>query len=380
MTSRSFHSCEEARSRARRRLPRLVFDFVDGAAGGEIAAAENLAAFARIKLGPRVLVEVRDRSLATRLLGRGMGLPFGIAPMGMCNLTWPGADRMLAAESVRRDIPLCVSTAASTSLEAMHDATGGRAWFQLYVTGSQDAALSLVERAAAAGYEVLVLTVDVPVVAPRPRDRRNGFETPFRMRPRQFVDFALHPRWSLSTLAAGIPRFGNFTEGTGTKGFDRNASRAGANWSFLETLRSRWKGRLVVKGVMHPDDARRIKSAGADAIYVSNHGGRQLDAAPPAIDVLPAIRNAVGPDYRLIIDSGVRSGGDVVKAIARGADFVMIGRAALYAIGADGARGLATLLDLFAEEIGVVLAQLGLGRVDELGPAVPYDTKETPRS
>lgn len=355
-----------ARAGARRRLPRIVFDFIDGAAGQETAAGGNREALSALRLMPRVLAGANGSRLETPLLGSTFGLPFGIAPMGMCNLAWPGADQMLADLARGRQIPLGVSTASSTTLEALFERSGGKAWFQLYVTGSPDDALDLVSRAAAAGYQHLILTVDVPKVAPRPRDQRNGFSTPFRMRPSQFLDFACHPAWSLSTLRAGVPRTANFD---GIAAFNRHASRGGANWDFLTRLREHWRGQLIVKGVLHPDDACRIRSAGADAIYVSNHGGRQLDAAPPAIARLRAVRAAVGPEYPLIFDSGVRSGEDVVKALACGANFVMLGRAALYAIGAGGERALEALVDGFSDGVGTCLAQLGLDRPQDVTAA-----------
>jgi (S)-mandelate dehydrogenase len=373
------HGVDDARCLALRRLPRIIFDFIDGAAGQETAAGLNRSALSAIRLAPRVLGDVAGNNLGRTILGLPMRLPFGIAPMGMCNLAWPGADRMLAAEAQRRTIPLCVSTASSTPLEDMLRLTDGQAWFQLYVSGSADAGMAMSERAAAAGYGTLILTVDVPKVAPRPRDVRNGFQTPFRLRPSQFLDFALHPRWSLSTLHTGVPTTANFRLDNGGNRFDRHASRAGANWEFLDRLRASWKGRLIVKGVLNPDDAVRIRDAGADAVYVSNHGGRQLDAAPAAITMLPLVRAAVGAGYPLLFDSGIRSGEDIVKALASGADFVLLGRPMLYALGADGARGLTDLVDALQEDIAVTLAQIGLRRVQDidhraLGATAPINT------
>ncbi|MBM3572919.1 MAG: alpha-hydroxy-acid oxidizing protein, partial [Alphaproteobacteria bacterium] len=310
--SAAIHCVEDARRRARRRMPRVIFDFVDGAAGTEAGERLNRTALAGIRLQPRVLVNVEGRCLSQRLLGQDFGLPFGIAPMGMCDLTWPGADTMLAVEAARRRIPLCVSSASSTSLEDMWAAAREQAWFQLYVGASIDQAMGLAERAATCGYRVLVLTVDVPQVARRIRDLHNGFRVPFRIGPRLALDFARHPRWSLSTLLHGRPSPKNFDTPAGTNGFVRDAGRGGVDWAFLARLRRSWRGALVVKGVLSAADAMRIRDSGADAIYVSNHGGRQLDSAPPAIEMLPRIRAAVGGDFPLIFDSGVRSGEDVV--------------------------------------------------------------------
>ena len=364
----------EARRLAQKRLPRLVFDYIDGAAGQETAAATNAADLALIKLAPRVLADLQAPELGTSFLGKEYAVPFGIAPMGMCNLAWPGSDQVLASLAHKMGMPLGVSTAASSPMERMLQDSGGQAWFQLYVSGSAEAGLAMAQRAAQAGYETLVLTVDVPKVAPRPRDVRNGFQMPFRMQPRHFVDFALHPRWSLTTLWAGAPAPANFDHGPG--GFDRHASRAGANWDFLARLRDQWRGRLVVKGVMHPDDAERIARMGADAIYVSNHGGRQLDAAPSAISALHQIRQRLGPSFPLVFDSGVRTGEDIVKALACGAHMVMLGRPVLYALAARGEDGLHQWLGALRQELEVVLSQLGLSRTQDVGPqnlaAVPF--------
>ena len=359
------HTHTDARRLAKKRLPRLVFDYIDGAAGQETASEGNMAGLAQIKLAPRVLADLQLPNLGTPFLGRVYKLPFGISPMGMCNLACPGADLVLAAMAAEMAMPLGVSTAASTPLEQMFKASGGQAWFQLYVSGTAESGLALAQRAAQAGYETLVLTVDVPKVAPRPRDVRNGFQMPFRIRPQQFLDFALHPRWSLATLWAGAPAPANFDPSQG--GFDRHATRAGANWAFLDRLRAQWRGRLIVKGVMHPDDAQRIQAAGADAIYVSNHGGRQLDSAPSAISALHHIRQRLGPEYPLVFDSGVRSGEDIVKALACGANVVMLGRPVLYALAANGERGLRQWLSGLTEEIAVALSQLGLSSTQALG-------------
>lgn len=344
----------------------MMFDFVDGAAGQELGAHMNRTAISNVRLQPRVLVDVADRSLKSRLLGCDFNLPVGIAPMGMCNLTWPDADQVLADEVRCRNVPLCLSCAASSTMETMYDMTEGKAWFQLYVVNDAESAMQMVDRAEKTGYRVLVLTVDVPQVSRRVRDLKNGFQVPFNFGAKQVLDFACHPEWSLRTLAHGIPRTVNFESEDRTGGFARDASRAGATWNFLRTLRQRWRGKLVVKGVLSAEDAVRIRDAGADAIYVSNHGGRQLDSAPPAILALPLVRAAVGPNFPLIFDSGVRSGEDVVKALALGADFVMLGRPALYAIGADGARGLTTLFNMFASDIDVTLAQIGMRTVGEV--------------
>ncbi len=373
-------STEDARRLAQRRLPRLIFDFIEGAAGREVGTTRNQSQFDTIMLRPRVMADVAERATTTSLLGQEFGLPVGIAPMGMCNLAWPHADRHLAEVAKAFDIPVCLSSAASSTIEDMGAWAGSLAWFQLYFGQSAEASLMMADRARQAGYETLILTVDVPQVSRRIRDLRNGFGVPFTMTPQAFWDFATHPRWSLSTLRNGPPSPKNFDADHGTGRFDRGASRAGANWEFLKRLRDSWHGKLIVKGVTAGEDARQISRLGADAVYVSNHGGRQLDSVPPAIDLLPLIRDAVGADMPMIFDSGVRSGEDVVKALALGADFVMIGRPALFALGAGGAPGLTQLMNAFAEDISVVLAQLGARSVADLGPHSLFPPQHTEQS
>ena len=363
------HSIASARMAARRRMPRMMFDYVDGAAGAERAKQRNYSALDNILLLPRVLVEVEQRRLDCRLFDRHWNSPFGIAPMGMCNLAWPGADDMLANIAVQHGIPIALSTMASSSIEQMRQLAGEQAWFQLYVGGSPEHATNLINRAQAAGYDTLILTVDVPQVPQRPRDLRNGFTVPFKLGLRQFIDFARHPGWSIATLRAGKPVAVNALNARGEPAFDRYADRGGIDWDYLKKLRQQWPGHLIVKGVLCEQDALRIKQQGADAIYVSNHGGRQLDSAPSALSRLPRIRRAVGADFPLLFDSGIRSGEDIVKALALGADFVLLGRAFLYALGARSAAGLDTVVNLLRQDMLSCMAQLGVNRIDELGQA-----------
>ena len=364
--SKPIHCIADARRHAKRRMPRIMFDYIDGAAGAEVANRLNQEHLGQLRMMPRVLVNVAQRDLGTQFLGRTWDLPFGIAPMGMCNLTWPGADRMLADAAKRFNIPMALSTMSSTGLEQVRQWTGDNGWFQLYVGQSEQQAMQLVQRAEEAGYTTLIFTVDVPQVAPRVRDLRNGFKAPLKIGFRQFIDFALHPVWSINTLASGAPGLANFNAGE----FDRDAERGRVDWNFLDRLRETWKGQLIVKGVLSVEDALRIQNTGVDGIYISNHGGRQLDAAPPAIAVLPKLREALGPDYPLLFDSGIRSGEDVVKALAQGANFVMLGRGLLYGLGADGERGLEKVIDLVRNEISITMAQLGCTSIQQINQSV----------
>ncbi len=352
------HSSADARRLARRRLPWMVFDYMDGSAGEEHGAALNRRALQDIRLRSRVLVDVSQRDLSLPVFDHDAKRPFGISPMGMCNLAAPGADLMLARLAAEYKIPHGVSTVASTSLEKIIEVAEGNAWFQLYFSGDGSSALKLVDRAETAGYRTLVITLDVPEVGRRPRELRHGFKMPFRIGPSQFVDFALHPRWSLTTLFKGKPEMANFSEGE----FDRTESRARADWAYLDRLRERWSGKLVVKGVLDAEDAVRLKKAGVDAIQVSSHGGRQLDAAIPPVLALGDIRKAVGDDFPLFYDSGLRSGEDAVKVLASGADFTFLGRILLYAIAAGGEDGLRALWDVLSDEVSLTLAQIGQTR------------------
>ena len=353
----NIHSSEDARRIAQRRLPWMVFDYIDGAAGRETGAARNRAAFDALTLRPRILRDVSQRDLTSSIFGQKTNTPFGISPMGMCNLSGAGADLMLARLAARENVPLGVSTVASTAMEPLIEAAEGNAWFQLYFSGDGVGTFKLVERAKAAGYKTIVLTVDVAEVGRRPRELRHGFTMPFRIGPKQFVDFALHPRWSLTTLFKGRPEMANFD--MPGYSFDRTESRARANWDTLAQLRDMWPGNLVVKGVLDAEDAVMLRDAGVDAVQVSSHGARQLDSAPSPISVLPAIRDAVGPDFPLFFDSGLRSGEDVVKVYDQGADFTFLGRILQFAIAAGGEEGLQRLWDVLRDETSITLAQIG---------------------
>ena len=375
LPSQKIFSIKDARELSRKRLPKLVFDFIDGASGDEKLAEINSRALDQIRLEPKVLRNVEKRSLKKKVLGYEFDFPFGFAPMGMTNLSWPGADSMLAAESARNNIPTCVSMASTTTLEKMYELSEGHSWMQLYIFQDENFVMELLDRAKNTGYEVAILTVDVPVLSRRTRDDKNGFSYPFKIGPKQFFDFATHPTWSLSTLLSGIPKPMNYvTSKSGDGIFKRKESRGSTDWDTLKRVRDKWKGKLIIKGVMSPDDAKQIKEAGADAIQVSNHGGRQLDSATAAINMLPLIRKSVGNDFPLIFDSGIRSGSDIVRALAFGADYAMIGRPVMYAMGADGRKGLRRIVEIIKEEASTTLGLVGLNDINDVTSNIVIDS------
>ena len=374
LPSQKIFSIKDARDLSRKRLPKLVFDFIDGASGDEKLAEINSIALDQIRLEPKVLRNVEKRSLKKKVLNYEFDFPFGFAPMGMTNLSWPKADSMLAAESARNNIPTCVSMASTTTLEKMYELSEGHSWMQLYIFQDENFVMELLDRAKNTGYEVAILTVDVPVLSRRTRDDKNGFAYPFKIGPKQFFDFATHPTWSLSTLLSGIPKPMNYvTSKSGDGIFKRKESRGTTDWDTLKRVRDKWKGKLVIKGVMSPDDAIKIKEAGADAIQVSNHGGRQLDSATAAINMLPLIRKSVGSDFPLIFDSGIRSGSDIVRALAFGADYTMIGRPVMYAMGADGKKGLRRIVEIIKEEVSTTLGLVGLNDINDVTSEIVID-------
>ena len=365
--STKIHTIDDAIRLSKKRLPKLVFDFIDGASGDDKLAEINSTALDQIRLEPKVFRNVENRNLSKKIFDFHFDYPFGFAPMGMTNLSWPEADKMIAKESAYNNIPTCVSMASSTTLEDMFTFSEGHSWMQIYIFQSEEFIMELLKRAEGIGYEVLILTVDVPILSRRARDDRNGFGYPFKIGPKQFLDFALHPQWSLTTLFKGAPQPMNYvTSKSGGQVFRRKESRGATDWNTLKRVRDAWKGKLIIKGVMNSEDALKIKEAGADAIQVSNHGGRQLDSATASINALPLIRKALGDDFPILFDSGIRSGSDILRALALGADFVMFGRPLMYAIGADGAKGLRRIINLIKEELSTNLGLVGLTDINEV--------------
>lgn len=366
--------------RAKARLPGLIFDFIEGGAGNERSVERNLLAWDRIRLIPRVLSLGSERTISTRFLGRTYGAPFGVAPMGLGRLAWPDTDDGLVRAAAAARIPYGLSTAGSTTIERVAELAQGQAWFQIYISTEPRISTNLMQRARSAGIETLMVTVDANNPGRRLRDLRNGFALPFRPKPRVVAQFMLHPRWTLQTLWHGSPRMANLESGSSSStgrmslaGLLKDMAGASLDWSVLARIRDNWSGKLIVKGVLHAGDAKRIADMGVDAISVSNHGGRQLGAAVAPIEVLPDIRAAVGPDFPLLLDSGVRSGEDIAKALALGANFVLLGRPFLFAAAAlGGAAGGPRVIEVLSGELASSLAQLGCASVGELNAGFVY--------
>ncbi len=373
---RDCYSVADIRTRARRRIPRFAFDFLDGGAEDEAAMARSRAAWAAIPLIPRVGCDVARRDPGVELFGRRWAAPFGVAPTGLTGLAWPGADLMIARAAAAANLPVAFSTLATATLEEVAAAVpDGHLWFQLYVPKRLDTAFDLMRRAQALGVRVLLVTMDVAVLGKRERDLRNRFTLPLRPSLRLAWDLATHPRWSLATLRAGPPRFATYVryappEATvGARqlaAFIASEVMPSLTWDVLRRLRDAWQGIFVAKGIVHPEDAEQALRAGADGVIVSNHGGRQLDAAPAPIEALPAVVEAVGERLVVMVDGGVRRGADIARAVAAGSRFVLAARPTLYGAAAGGEAGAARALAILLEELDRTMALLGCRTIDEL--------------
>jgi (S)-mandelate dehydrogenase len=365
---------EDLRSLARRRLPKAIFDFFDGGAEDEVTLRGNRAAFERVKLLPRVLVNVADVDTKVRLFGKEASFPMAIGPTGGIGAGRPGADLMLARAAKAVGIPFTLATPATASIEKAAE-VGGRLWFQLYVVRDRSFREKLVARANSAGYEALLVTVDLPVSGKRERDPRNGFVTPYRPNWRNSHDVIGKPAWLLDILRHGLPQMENF-EGykfSSTKVTDIATAvgremDAGFDWEELKRLRDLWPGKLLLKGVERADDAERAAAMGCDGVVVSNHGGRQLDGAAPTLEALPEITRVIGSRMTILLDGGIRRGVDIVKARALGAQAVLTGRATLFGVMAGGEPGARRALEILSQELERAMRLCGARSVAEIGP------------
>lgn len=377
MNMSSVVNVEDMAVMARKRLPRIAFDYVDGGVDGEVALERNRAAFDRYKLLPRYLVDVDKRSAATRLFGHDYAAPFGISPMGIAGFFRPGADLMLARAAATFGVPYLMSSASCDSIEAAMAQAPETTWFQIYGARNLDITMDLIRRAKTLNVRVLLLTIDTPVMAKRERNLRNGFRRPMKMTPSIILQGLSRPAWTLSYLAnGGIPMMENWRPyaGDGASAndvadlFGTETPAPAQTWDVLKLVREAWPGPLAVKGVLHPDDALKCLEMGADGLVVSNHGGRQLDSAPAPMDVLPAIAEAVSGRMEIMIDSGFRRGSDIAKALCLGAKAALFGRPAMFGVAAAGEAGACKVLDIFRQEFELVMGQAGWTGVDQARP------------
>ena len=366
---------EDLRKLAKKRLPKIAYDFIEGGTDDETGLVTNESAFRQARIVPRYLVDVSVRDQSTTLFGRTYSSPIGIAPTGLAGLFRRGADLMLAEAARDANVPFIMSGSSTGSIEDLGKLAPDHGWYQLY--SSKDEAISedLIKRTADAGLKTLVFTVDVPEGSNRERNQRNGWGRPLKLSLATKLEALEHPAWMLEWLRHGTPYFSNWAKYAGPGASAEKVAdlvayqnRAPMTWKHVERFRSIFKGNFVLKGIMHPDDAIRAHSLGVDGIMVSNHGARQLDNAPSPLHVLPAINEAVGDKMTVMFDGGIRRGLDAIVALCMGAKFVFQGRPTLYGVTAGGIPGAKMALNIFRKEIDVSMAQIGATKISDLGP------------
>ena len=364
---------EDLRQRARRKVPRAFFDYAEAGSYSQETLRANRDDLERIKLRQRVLVDVSSRDLGTTILGAPASLPLALAPIGLCGMQYGDGEILAARAAHEAGIPFCLSTMSICSIEDVAEATGKPFWFQLYVMRDRGFIRALIERASAARCSALVLTVDLQVLGQRHCDIKNGMTVPPEIRLRNVIDIGTKPGWALGILKGKRKTFGNLAGHV--RGMESVTSLAqwtasqfdpSLSWKDVEWVRSLWPGKLILKGILDVEDAKTAAKTGAAAIVVSNHGGRQLDGAPSSIAALPRIADAVGADVEVMFDGGIRTGADVVRALALGARSCMIGRAYVYGLGAGGQAGVAKAIEILRNELDVTLALTGTKSVRDI--------------
>lgn len=359
--------------RAKRRLPKFVWEYLDSGTGVEATKARNRAGLDRVGFQPSILHGPIDPGLSTTFLGQDFPLPFGVAPVGMSGLFWPAAEEHLARTAAEAGIPYCMSTVAARSPEEIAPHLGAHAWFQLYPPKDPEIRRDLLERARKAGFRTLVLTVDVPMASRRERQTRSGLTQPPKLTPRLLAQVALRPAWALATAREGLPKMRSLEKYVSgdLRSLPPTAHigyllRTSPDMDYVRWLRDAWDGPFIIKGVMRPEDCAALEAAGVDALWVSNHAGRQFDGCPATIEVLPEIRAATR--LPLVFDSGIEGGLDILRALALGADFVMMGRAFHFALAALGPKGPAHLIDILSRDMIANMGQLGAHDLRSLPP------------
>jgi len=358
---------------ARKRMPKFAFDYLQGGIGRETALHRNRTGLDAICLRPHHITQGFEPQLQTRLFDQTYSAPFGIAPLGLSGVIWPNMATLLARTSKKQNIPFVLSTVATTSLEDIAREAPQTAWFQLYIPNDQTINRSLIERAKSSGYQTLVVTVDVPALGRRERDIRNGLAVPPKISLSNIIQAAMCPAWSLQTLANGFPQFHNLkqyvppnTDLRSSASYISALARGHVSAERLQQIRDMWPGKLLVKGILNEQDAKAAKDIGCDGVIVSNHGGRQLDAAPSTVQTIASIRKSVGKTFPVLIDSGVRSGLDIARMLASGADFVFLGRSFAYGVAALGQTGADHAHHILVQELKNTMSQLGCPTPDLL--------------
>jgi L-lactate dehydrogenase (cytochrome) len=368
---------EDLREIARHKVPRMFFDYAESGSYAEETLAANRRDLEAILLRQKILVDVSKRSTATQILGKPASVPLALAPIGLCGMQRGNGEILAAKAAAKAGIPFCLSTMSVCSIEDVAEEVSEPFWFQLYVMRDREFIRALVERAQAAKCSALVLTVDLQVLGQRHRDIKNGLSVPPKMRLANLIDIATKPAWIMSVLRAKRRNFGNIVGHVQSAGDNISLAEwiAGQfdpalNWEDVKWIRSIWKGPLILKGILDIDDAKLAAAHGADAIVVSNHGGRQLDGAPSSIWALPKIVEAVGNKVEVLFDGGVRSGQDVMRALALGAKACMVGRAYIYGLGARGEEGVSEAIGFIRRELETTMALTGVNKISEIGPQV----------
>ncbi|MEM7029346.1 MAG: alpha-hydroxy acid oxidase [Chloroflexota bacterium] len=372
-----YPSISDLHKRAKQRLPLIAWEFLDMGTGDDLTVSRNRMGLDRVTLLPQFLKGPQTQNTETTLFGRRYNTPFGVAPVGLTGLIWPNAEEILAKAAAQYQFPYCLSTAATQTPETISTLVNEMGWFQLYPPRDEDICDDLLKRASDSGFHTLVVTADVPAGSRRERTSRAGLRMPPTVTPYFVWQALLHPAWAMATLQKGIPRLRTiekYIEATDI----RNAARfvgerfgGTLSWEYLQRVRDLWDGPIILKGILHPNDAETAISIGIDGIGVSNHGGRQFDAAPAAINVLPTIAEQVNGRAKIIFDSGIRSGLDVIRILASGADFVLVGRAFMFGVAAFGELGGAHVAEILLADMRTNMAQLGVTTIDEVKQLVP---------
>jgi L-lactate dehydrogenase (cytochrome) len=368
---------EDLRALARRKVPKAFFEYADSGSYSEQTLKANRTDLEAIKLRQKVLVDVSARDLTTTVLGRKIKAPMILAPIGLLGMQYGDGEILAARAAYEAGIPFTLSTMSICSIEQVAEHARRPFWFQLYVIRDRGFSKALMERAIKAGCDTLVLTVDLQVLGQRHRDVRNGMTVPPEFRIKNVIDIAMKPRWALSALMGKSKTFGNIAGHVpGMEGVNSLAKWTNdqfdpaLNWKDVEWIKEFWPGKLIIKGILDEDDAKMAVKLGADAIVVSNHGGRQLDGAPSSISMLPRIAQTVGSDTEVLFDGGIRTGADLLRALALGARACLIGRAYVYGLGAGGETGIATAIDILEKELSVTMALTGVGKVTDISKRV----------